>query len=145
LPARDVAGQCWADNGAVFLADTLDEAVALSNEIAPEHLEVQVDPRRERAVADKLRSYGSLFVGHYAPVAFGDFVSGTNHILPTMSTARHSNGVWVGTFIKTSFFQFVSREGCRNMAVPCMHLAETEGLFAHRDSVRLRVEEDPYG
>ncbi|GHV74328.1 hypothetical protein AGMMS49940_16300 [Spirochaetia bacterium] len=141
LPTGDVAGQSWADNGAVFLVDSIADAVALSNEIAPEHLEVQVEPGIERDVADKLLHYGSLFVGHYAPVAFGDFVSGTNHTLPTMSTARYSNGVWVGTFIKAPFHQFVSREGCRNLSVPAMHFAETEGLYAHRDSVRLRVEE----
>jgi histidinol dehydrogenase/sulfopropanediol 3-dehydrogenase len=142
LPTREVAARSWADNGAVFLAGSIDDAVALSNEIAPEHLELQIDPRLERDTADKLLHYGSLFVGHYAPVAFGDFVSGTNHTLPTMSTARYSNGVWVGTFIKVPFHQFVSREGCRRLSVPAIHFAETEGLYAHRDSVRLRVEED---
>ncbi|WP_010255733.1 histidinol dehydrogenase [Treponema primitia] len=141
LPTRDVAIQSWTDNGSVFFADRIDDAVALSNELAPEHVEVQVDPRIERDVADSLLHYGSLFVGHYAPVAFGDFVSGTNHTLPTMSTARYSNGVWVGTFIKVPFHQFVSREGCGRLSVPAMHFAETEGLYAHRDSVRFRVEE----
>jgi histidinol dehydrogenase/sulfopropanediol 3-dehydrogenase len=141
LPTREVALRSWTDNGAVYLADSIADAVALSNEIAPEHLEVQVDPGIERETADTLLHYGSLFVGHYAPVAFGDFVSGTNHTLPTMSTARYSNGVWVGTFIKVPFHQFVSREGCMNLAVPAIHFAETEGLYAHRDSVRLRVPE----
>ena len=84
--------------------------------------------------------YGSMFVGHYAPVAFGDFVSGPNHTLPTMGTARYSNGVWVGTFIKTPFHQFVSQQGCVNLAQPTMHFADVEGLPAHRDSVRLRLE-----
>jgi histidinol dehydrogenase/sulfopropanediol 3-dehydrogenase len=139
LPTRDVALRSWTDNGAVFLADSIADAVAFSNEAAPEHLELQVDPGIERDVADRLLHYGSLFVGRYAPVAFGDFVSGTNHTLPTMSTARYSNGVWVGTFIKVPFHQFVSREGCMNLAAPAMHFAETEGLYAHRDSVRLRL------
>lgn len=138
LPTRDVASKSWADNGEVYLAGSIGEAIALSNQIAPEHLEVQV--KNERQVAAQLYNYGSLFVGHYAPVAFGDFVSGTNHILPTMSTARYSNGLCVKTFIKTPFHQFVSQEGCKNLSEACMHFAQVEGLYAHRDSVRLRVE-----
>lgn len=141
IPTKDVASVSWHDNGQVYLVDDLEEAAILADEVAPEHLEVQVDPTVEREVAAKLHHYGSLFVGHYAPVALGDFVSGPNHTLPTMSTARYSSGVWVGTFIKTAFHQFVSREGCMNLAQPCMHFAEVEGLYAHRDSVRLRLEE----
>lgn len=139
LETKDVAAQSWEDNGAIYLADSIDEAIEISNDIAPEHLEVQVE--NEREVAAKLLHYGSMFVGHYAPVAFGDFVSGPNHTLPTMRTARFANGVWVGTFIKTPFHQFVSKEGCRNLSKYCMRFAEVEGLQAHRDSVKLRVEE----
>ena len=138
LETREVAQQAWQDNGAVYLADSIQEAVDLSNAVAPEHLEVQTADGRE--VARQLLHYGSLFVGDYAPVAFGDFVSGPNHTLPTMGTARYSNGVWVGTFIKTPFHQFVSREGCGNLAQACMHFAQVEGLQAHRDSVRLRIQ-----
>ena len=138
LETREVAQQAWQDNGAVYLADSIQEAVDLSNAVAPEHLEVQTADGRE--VARQLLHYGSLFVGDYAPVAFGDFVSGPNHTLPTMGTARYSNGVWVGTFIKTPFHQFVSREGCSNLAQACMHFAQVEGLQAHRDSVRLRIQ-----
>lgn len=138
LSTKDVAGVSWQDNGAVYLADDIDEAIAIANDIAPEHLEVQV--KNEREVAHRLLHYGSMFVGHYAPVAFGDFVSGPNHTLPTMRTARYSNGLWVGTYIKTPFYQFVSREGCRNLAEHCMRFANLEGLQAHCDSVRLRLE-----
>ncbi|MEM5779691.1 MAG: histidinol dehydrogenase [Lawsonibacter sp.] len=138
LETREVAAQSWRDNGAIYLADSMDEAIDLSNDIAPEHLEVQV--KNEREVAKRLLHYGSMFVGHYAPVAFGDFVSGPNHTLPTMRTARYSNGVWVGTFIKSPFHQFVSKEGCQNLAKHCMHFAQVEGLQAHSDSVKLRLE-----
>lgn len=138
LETKDVAGKSWQDNGQVYLANDMDEAIAITNELAPEHLEVQSDSERE--IAARLHNYGSLFVGHYAPVAFGDFVSGTNHTLPTMETAKYSNGVWVGTFIKTGFHQFVSEEGCINLSKHCMRFAEVEGLYGHRDSVRLRVE-----
>lgn len=139
LSTKEAAAQSWEDNGAVYLADSIDEAIAISNDVAPEHLEVQV--ANEREVSKKLLHYGSMFVGHYAPVAFGDFVSGPNHTLPTMRTARYSNGVWVGTFIKTPFFQFVSKEGCANLAKHCMRFAEVEGLQAHRDSVKLRIQD----
>ena len=138
LNTEDVCRQSWKDNGAIYLADSMQEAIDLANEIAPEHLEIETD--NEREVAQQMRHYGSLFVGHYAPVAFGDFVSGPNHTLPTMGTARYSNGVWVGTFIKTPFHQFVNKQGCLNLAQPTMNFANIEGLPAHRDSVRLRVE-----
>lgn len=138
LNTEDVCRQSWKDNGAIYLADSMQEAIDLADEIAPEHLEIETD--NEREVAQQMRHYGSLFVGHYAPVAFGDFVSGPNHTLPTMGTARYSNGVWVGTFIKTPFHQFVNKQGCLNLAQPTMNFANIEGLPAHRDSVRLRVE-----
>jgi histidinol dehydrogenase/sulfopropanediol 3-dehydrogenase len=141
LPTKDTAAFSWNNNGTVYLAGTAADAVSLANEIAPEHLELQVAPSKEKDIAGKLKHYGSLFVGHYAPVAFGDFVSGTNHILPTMSTARYSGGMWVGTFIKTSFHQYVSREGCEALAPPAMYFAGIEGLPAHRDSVQLRIED----
>jgi histidinol dehydrogenase/sulfopropanediol 3-dehydrogenase len=139
LPTKDVAALSWANNGAVYLTCSIADAVSLANEIAPEHLELQVAPSKEKDIAGELKHYGSLFVGYYAPVAFGDFVSGTNHILPTMSTARYSSGVWVGTFIKTSFHQYVSRKGCEALAPSAVYFAEMEGLPAHRDSVRLRI------
>ena len=138
LNTEDVCRQSWQDNGAIYLADSMQEAIDLANEIAPEHLEIETD--NEREVAQQMRHYGSLCVGHKAPVAFGDFVSGPNHTLPTMGTARYSNGVWVGTFIKTPFHQFVNKQGCLNLAQPTMNFANIEGLPAHRDSVRLRVE-----
>ena len=139
LETQDVAGRAWQDNGAIFLAGNMEEAIALANDMAPEHLEVQVQEGKEEEVAAKLHNYGSLFVGHYAPVPLGDFVSGPNHTLPTMRTARFSSGVWVGTFIKTAFHQFVSEDGCRNLSAACMRFAEIEGLPGHRDAVRLRL------
>ncbi|MDR2795772.1 MAG: histidinol dehydrogenase, partial [Spirochaetaceae bacterium] len=139
LPSRETAARAWESNGVVYLAAGLDDAVKLANERAPEHIELQVNPAAERLVAERLNAYGSLFVGHYAPVAFGDFVSGTNHILPTMGNARFSGGLWVGTFMRAAFHQFISKEGCAALAAQCASLAATEGLFAHRDSVTVRL------
>ena len=112
----------------------------LANEMAPEHLEVQVKAEIEQEVSDRLLHYGSLFVGHYTPVTFGDYCSGTNHTLPTMRTARYSNGVWAGTFIKTSFIQHITEEGCRNLAPTAVSLAGTEGLMAHQKSITIRMD-----
>lgn len=140
LPTGELALKSWEDNGMLFVAEDMEEAIALANEMAPEHLEVQVKPEIEQEVSDRLLHYGSLFVGHYTPVTFGDYCSGTNHTLPTMRTARYSNGVWVGTFIKTSFVQHITEEGCRNMADTAICLADTEGLMAHKKSITIRVE-----
>jgi len=138
LPTGQTAAKAWEDNGHILLVDDLEEAIAVANELAPEHLEVQTS--KDDEVSKALTNYGSLFIGKYTPVSFGDYVSGTNHILPTAGTAKYSNGVWVGTFIKTSFYQKVSAEGAKNLSAACMHLASVEGLCAHQKSVALRVE-----
>lgn len=129
--------QSWEDNGIVYVVDSIEEGIAIANEFAPEHLELQV--KNEDAVAEKLLHFGSLFIGHYAPVSFGDYCSGTNHTLPTMRTARYSNGVWVGTFIKTAFMQHISKEGCNNLAKTCTDMAAVEGLLAHQKAVTIRL------
>lgn len=138
LPTGQTAAQAWEDNGHILLVDDLAQAIAISNDLAPEHLEVQTS--KDDEVSAALTNYGSLFIGKHTPVSFGDYVSGTNHILPTAGTAKYSNGVWVGTFIKTSFYQKVSAEGAKNLSAACMHLAGVEGLLAHQKSVALRVE-----
>lgn len=137
LPTGETAYRAWTDNGRIVLAESMEEAIAIANDRAPEHLEVQTAD--EDAVAAKLHNYGSLFIGSYTPVTFGDYCSGTNHILPTMQTAKFSNGVWVGTFIKTAFYQKATEDGCRALAEPCMRLAELEGLCAHKESVAIRT------
>lgn len=137
LPTGAVSGQSWEDNGIVMVVDSMDEAIAIANEMAPEHLEVQA--KEEDKIADRLLHFGSLFVGNYTPVTFGDYCSGTNHTLPTMRTARYSNGVWAGTFVKTAFIQHVSEQGCKNLSAHCIRLADVEGLMAHKKSVEIRV------
>lgn len=138
LSTGETAKKSWEDNGTVILVDSLEEAAAVSDDIAPEHLEVHTC--NSDAVAARLKNFGSLFIGEYTPVAFGDYCSGTNHTLPTMATAKYSNGVWVGTFLKTSFTQHISKEGCRNLSQTCIQLAGEEGLSAHQKSVLVRVE-----
>ncbi len=137
LPTGAISGQSWEDNGIVMVVDSMDEAIAIANEMAPEHLEVQA--KEEDRIADRLLHFGSLFVGNYTPVTFGDYCSGTNHTLPTMRTARYSNGVWAGTFVKTAFVQHVSEQGCKNLSGYCIRLADVEGLMAHKKSVEIRI------
>lgn len=138
LPTGETAYKSWLDNGTILIAADDAEMIAAANEMAPEHLEVHTKNSLE--FSKNLNNYGSLFIGEYTPVAFGDYCSGTNHTLPTMRTARYSNGLYVGTFIKTSFYQHITAEGCQNLSVPCMHLAEVEGLMAHKQSVAERLK-----
>ena len=138
LPTGETAYKSWKDNGTIMLAADEAEMIKISNEMAPEHLEVHT--KNSKKMSKKLYNYGSLFIGEYTPVAFGDYCSGTNHTLPTMRTARYSNGLYVGTFIKTAFYQHITKEGCKNLSEACMHLAGVEGLMAHQKSVAVRVK-----
>lgn len=138
LPTGEAAMQSFADNGTIIIADDMDEMAALANDAAPEHLEVHTKDPIE--YSKKLYQFGSLFIGEDAPVALGDYCSGTNHTLPTMKNAKFSNGVWVGTFLKTSFVQHITKEGLRNLADTCMTMAHTEGLAAHEMSVKIRMD-----
>jgi sulfopropanediol 3-dehydrogenase len=138
LGTGEMALQTWEDNGRIVVVDSMEEAVAVSEDFAPEHL--QVITRDDDALVEMLNNYGSLFVGPYAPVAYGDYVSGTNHTLPTMHAAKFMNGLWVGTFLKTLSIQVLRAEGSDRLAGHCAHLAGVEGLLAHQRSAELRIE-----
>lgn len=138
LPTGEAAMQSFEDNGTIIIAESMDEMAQIANEAAPEHLEVHT--REPKEYSKKLYQFGSLFIGEDAPVALGDYCSGTNHTLPTMKNSRFSNGVWVGTFLKTSFVQHITKEGLRNLSETCMTMAHTEGLAAHEMSVALRLK-----
>lgn len=136
LGTAELAAKTWEENGQIILVDSLEEAAEVSDRIAPEHLQLQTC--NNEMLVSSLHNYGSLFIGDYAPVAFGDYVSGTNHTLPTMGCARFTNGVWVGTFLKVASYQRVTREGAAALAGPCSHLAGVEGLLAHQRAAKLR-------
>lgn len=138
LPTGEAAMQSFEDNGTIIIADDMEEMAQIANDAAPEHLEVHTKDPKE--YSKKLYQFGSLFIGEDAPVALGDYCSGTNHTLPTMKNARFSNGVWVGTFLKTSFVQYITKEGLKNLSQTCMTMAHTEGLAAHEMSVALRLK-----
>ena len=129
LETADVARQSWDDYGEVVVLDDLDEAVAVCNEYAPEHLEVNIKNPDE--IIDKLTNYGSLFIGGNTAEAFGDYASGTNHTLPTIKAARYTGGVWVGTFLKVCTNQRMSAEASAAIAPLVNRMAKGEGLIAH--------------
>jgi len=136
LPTASVARKSWEDNGVIYLIDYLKEAVNLSNKIAPEHLELHIS--NPDTIVPQLNNYGSLFIGNWAAEVLGDYVSGTNHILPTMRAARYTGGVWVGTFLKVVSYQKITQEGARELAPMASKLAELEGLYAHKLAADLR-------
>jgi sulfopropanediol 3-dehydrogenase len=108
LPTREVASLSWRDNGIVYVADSVEEAAELSDQYAPEHLELHVEKPND--LIGRLTNYGSLFIGEETTVAYGDKTIGTNHILPTSRAARYTGGVWVGKFLKTCTYQRMTRE-----------------------------------
>jgi sulfopropanediol 3-dehydrogenase len=139
-PTREVAGEAWARHGSVAVVDSLDAAIALSDEVAPEHLEVQVAEERLDDCLARLRNYGSLFLGNEATVAYGDKAVGTNHVLPTMGAARYTGGLWVGKFLKTCTYQRLTAEGTRRVAPAVAAISEAEQFGGHALTATMRLD-----
>jgi histidinol dehydrogenase len=125
-------------NSGYMIKGSVEEAVEAMNEMAPEHLSLQVAGAMD--ALSIVRNAGSIFIGPYSPVAAGDYASGTNHILPTAGNASVSSGLNVAHFRKTSTIQMISKQGLEEMAPVIEKIAEAEGLIAHRDSVRIRTK-----
>lgn len=136
LPTRDNAGRAWADLGEIVVVGSDDEAIAVSDEYAPEHLELQTG--RDDYYLERLTNYGSLFVGEAATVAYGDKGVGTNHTLPTGRAARYTGGLWVGKFIKTVTYQRLTRRASRDMAGVISRICREEGMIAHAVTAEVR-------
>jgi histidinol dehydrogenase len=137
LPRADIAKASWADYGAVFLLDSLDEAPALVDAIAPEHVELLVaDPE---ALLDKIRNAGAAFLGPYTPEPIGDYVAGTNHVLPTGRRARFSSGLSVLDFMKRTSVVRCDPASFGVLGPAAERLARAEGLDAHAESVAKRL------
>jgi histidinol dehydrogenase len=124
--------------GALILVRDEDEAVAISNQIAPEHLHISTaDPKR---LLHRLTNAGAIFLGHFAPVAAGDYAAGPSHVLPTGGTARWASGLSCNDFLKRSSVIALDRDGLASLAPDIRLLADKEGLSAHRSSVDLRLD-----
>jgi sulfopropanediol 3-dehydrogenase len=138
LKTREIAGPAWRDYGSVLLAQDRQTAVALMDELAPEHLEVHT--REDDWYLDALTNYGSIFLGHWSTVAYSDKgMAGTNHVLPTAGGARHSAGLSVSRFLKPLTFQKVAREATPLLAAAVDTISEYEGMAAHRATATLRL------
>lgn len=138
LERRAIAGASWRDNGAVITVRSLDEAAALANRIAPEHLELLVaDPE---ALAAKIPHAGAIFLGAWTPEAIGDYVGGPNHVLPTARSARFSSGLNVLDFMKRTTLARMTPEALRAIGPSAERLANSESLQAHGLSVRARLD-----
>ncbi len=136
LPRTEIAGVSWRDNGALIVARDLDHAAALSDRLAPEHLQLCVaDPR---GLAAKLRHAGAIFLGAHTPEAIGDYVGGPNHVLPTARSARFASGLSVLDFMKRTTLAEVPPAALAAIGPAAETLAAAEGLHAHGLSVALR-------
>ncbi|MBE1291955.1 MAG: histidinol dehydrogenase [Rhodobacteraceae bacterium] len=138
LERREIAGASWRDFGAVITVGDLDQAAALSNRIAPEHLELCVaDPD---SLSEKITHAGAIFLGQYTPEAIGDYVGGPNHVLPTARSARFSSGLSVMDFIKRTTLSKMTPEALKAIGPAAETLAISESLEAHGLSVRARLD-----
>ena len=140
LSRSDIALKALKDRGAVLVAENVDEAINLANDIAAEHLELMID--RPDSWLDSIRHAGAIFMGDYSPEAAGDYLAGPNHVLPTMGTARYSSSLGVETFIKKSSIISYSYRALLEDGPHIMALANLEGLSAHANSVSIRMEEN---
>mgnify|MGYP006268360291 FL=1 len=137
LPRRDIAQASWRDFGAIILCDKLSDAVPLVDRLAPEHLEIMSDDAEE--LAGRIRNAGAIFLGNHTPEAIGDYVGGSNHVLPTARSARFSSGLGVLDFMKRTSILKCSPDSLRALGPSAIALGETEGLQAHARSVAIRL------
>jgi sulfopropanediol 3-dehydrogenase len=138
LPTREIASASWRDNGIVYVATSPEEAVQLSDDYAPEHLELHV--QNPAFFQKNLSNYGSLFIGEETTVAYGDKSIGTNHILPTSRAARYTGGVWVGKFLKTCTYQQMTRAASLEVGAVTERQCTAERMLAHAITARVRLK-----
>ncbi|MGH6872913.1 MAG: histidinol dehydrogenase [Rhizomicrobium sp.] len=137
LPRRNIAGASWRDHGAVIVVPSLDDAPALVDRIAPEHLEIATDD--PHALLARVRHAGAIFLGRHTPEAMGDYIAGPNHVLPTARTARFSSGLSVLDFMKRTTLLACTPATLNAVGPAAIVLAEAEGLDAHARSIAARL------
>jgi histidinol dehydrogenase len=137
LPREKIARASWNDFGAIIMVDNLDSAATLANAIAAEHLEIMTADAE--AFSAKIRNAGAIFLGPHTPEAIGDYVGGSNHVLPTARSARFSSGLGVLDFMKRTSILKCGPDQLRALGPAAMTLGKAEGLDAHSRSVGLRL------
>jgi histidinol dehydrogenase len=138
LPRRELAAKAL-QNSKAFVTESMEDAIALVNEYAAEHLILACDDAEN--IAEKITAAGSVFIGNYAPESAGDYASGTNHTLPTNASARAYSGVSLDSFMKKITFQKLTEQGLQTIAETVITMAEAEGLQAHAEAVKVRLSE----
>jgi histidinol dehydrogenase len=137
LPRRDIASASWRDFGAIIVVANLDDAAALVDRIAPEHLEIATDnPNR---LLERVKHAGAIFIGRHTPEAMGDYIAGPNHVLPTSRTARFSSGLSVLDFLKRTTLLSCAPKTFQEIGPDAIVLAKAEGLEAHARSIAARL------
>ena len=139
LSREEIARKSIEERGAIIVTSNMDEAIDLMNEIAPEHLEVVTkDPM---SLLDSIKHAGAIFLGENTPEPIGDYVAGPNHTLPTGGTAKFYSPLSVDNFLKKSSIISMSKQGMKEIGEQCALIANTEGLTAHEESVRIRLRD----
>ncbi|GGF53582.1 histidinol dehydrogenase [Azorhizobium oxalatiphilum] len=141
LPRREIAQASWNDHGAIILVRDLEEALPLVDRVAPEHLEIHAEAAEE--LTARIRHAGAIFVGAYTPEAIGDYVGGTNHVLPTARSARFSSGLGVYDFMKRTSILKCTAASLNLIGPAAVRLAEVERLDAHGRSILIRTNAGP--
>jgi histidinol dehydrogenase len=139
LPRKDIASASWRDFGAIIMVPKLIDAIALVDRLAPEHLEIAAD--NAETYVGKIRNAGAIFIGAHTPEAIGDYVAGSNHVLPTARSARFSSGLGVLDFMKRTSLLKCGPDQLRALGPAAVALGEAEGLTAHARSVSIRLNQ----
>lgn len=137
LPRKDIASKSWEDFGAIIVVPSMDEAIELANKFAAEHLEIATE--NPEAIFDKIKNVGAVFLGRYTPEAIGDYVGGSNHVLPTARSAKFSSGLSTLDFVKRTSILKCGPEQLAAIGPAAITLAKSEGLQAHGRSVSIRM------
>lgn len=138
LPRKAIAAASWHENGAILLVGSMEEAIPLANRLAAEHLEIMTE--NPRAIAAHIRDAGAIFLGGHTPEAIGDYVGGSNHVLPTARSARFASGLGVLDFMKRSSLLECGQAQLAQLGPAAITLGEAEGLHAHARSVSIRLQ-----
>ncbi len=139
-PREKIIRESLQRNGAILIAENIDQAFEFANEYAPEHLEVMISNISLPEIISKIKSAGSVFIGSNTTVPLGDYVIGTNHVLPTNQAAKTRGGLSVLDYIKIIDFQIVSEKGIQILGPYGIRLAEAEGLIEHSNAIKKRIE-----
>ena len=138
LATAETASQAWQEYGEIAICQDEASMIAYSDYIAAEHL--QIHTAHPKDFARKLRNYGSLFIGELASVVYSDKCCGTNHTLPTMAASRYTGGLWVGSYVKITTYQWIEPEGVFSVALPALRQSRSEGLDDHRRVAQLHLD-----